>query len=223
VRFQDGGQSPGLGAATSKLNLVRQGERLRAIAAARPAPPPAVADILPEIYQTGANAVHDINAAFSPFSAERRAAHDKAAQARTVGEGLAAQWDDLKRTGRGFAAIPELYAAPVIGTARSLLVMGLQSFDAAMRNGAVALSGEDKIRQVEQELGLRPGGSNYDDAKQVADGLMMVLGPRGGMARAPRVAIPRALSSPRPPVEPIIEEGGGGPRTVAFSRRAQVY
>lgn len=178
-------ESAALSATTGNPNIERQGVRARAIAATRPPPSPAVADILPEIYQAGADALHDINAGLNPFSAEHRAGLEQEAQARTSGETLAAQWENQKRLGRGVLGIPELLAAPITGTSRSVVGHGLQWLDGRMRDLAVATYGEDKVRQAEQAREANPGGLTYDQSKQDVDRLMWGLGSRGGLRRAP--------------------------------------
>jgi hypothetical protein len=192
-------QQPDVGAAVGNPNIERQGARARAIAATRPPPAPAIADIWPEIGHAASDAIHNINAGLNPFSAEARAALD-APRPATMMDRLAADWEDKKRVGRGLLGIPQLAAAPITGLSRSLLGHGLQWFDAnALRNLAIATFGEDKVRQLEQARGS-PGGLSYEDAKHAVDQIMMGLAPRGGLPRTPLAPAPRAL--PAPPIEP---------------------
>jgi hypothetical protein len=213
-------QGPGLAAAVGNPNIERQGDRIRAAAAKRPLPPAlvrtifddaghAVTDIPHEIYQAGADALRNINAGLNPFSAERRADLVKSAEAATPGDALAAYLESRKRLGRGLLGIPELLVSPITGASRSLLGHPLHALDAAMRASAVAMFGEDKVRQGEEARGDSLGGRTYDDAKATVDQLMMGLAPRGGGLRAPPAPMTRALP---PPIEPIIGEGGGIPR-----------
>jgi hypothetical protein len=177
----DADEPAALSATTGNPNIERQGVRARATAAKRPPPPAAAADILPEIYRAGADALGDINAGLNPFSAENRANLEQDTQARTPGETLAAQWEDEKRLARGILGIPKFVAAPITGASRSVLGHGLQWLDGRMRDLAVATYGEDKVRQAEQARGANPGGLTYDQAKQDADRLMWGLAPRGGL------------------------------------------
>lgn len=185
----DADEPAALSATTGNPNIERQGARIRATAATRPPPPAAVADILPEIYRAGADALHDINAGLNPFSSEHRAGLEQEAQARTSGETLAAQWENQKRLGRGVLGIPELLAAPITGTSRSVVGHGLQWLDGRMRDLAVATYGEDKVRQAEQARGANPG-LTYDQAKQDADHLMWGLAPRPPWRTRPPASSP---------------------------------
>jgi hypothetical protein len=203
----DADQSSALSPAVGNPNLARQGARARAAAATRPPPPPVVADILPEVYQAGADALRDMNAGLNPFSDEARAAHAQAGQPGTPGDALAAAWENQKRVGRGLLGIPKLLAAPITGTSRSVVGHGLQWIDGRMRDLAVATLGEDRVRQAEQARGANPGGMTYDQAKQDADSLMWGLGPRGGLrppARPPASSPmgSRGLELDRAPFQP---------------------
>jgi hypothetical protein len=215
--------APALAAAVGNQHIARQGDRIRAAAATRPLPPAlvrtifddaghAVTDIPHEIYQAGADALHNMNAGLNPFSAERRADLVNSAKAATPGDALAAYLESQKRLGRSLLGIPQFLGAPITGASRSLLGRPLHALDTTMRDLAVRIHGEGKVRQAEEARGDRPGGQTYEDAKATADSLMMGLGPRGGGLRAPPAPLTRALP---PPIEPIIGEGGGVPRVDA--------
>jgi len=196
----DTDQQPDVSAAIGSPNIERQGVRARAIAAMRPPPPPAIADIGPEIYRAGADAIHSINAGLNPFSAEALAGIAAEVKTATPTDALARYWENEKRVGRGLLGIPQLAAAPLTGISRSLGGHALQWFDAnVMRKLAVKMFGEDKVRQIEQARGS-PGGLSYEDAKHAVDQIMMGLGPRGGMPRARLAPTTRAL--PPPPIGP---------------------
>ena len=182
-----GTTQPGLEAATDNPNIKRQGERIRTAAAARKPPPPfvraaanrfahglhdAITDIPHEIYQAGADALHEMDEGLNPFSSAYRTAADSertaSRGASTPGDALAAQWEMHKRRGRGVRGIFELVGAPITGTARSVLGHALEMLP----------------------------GLTYEDAKQGVDQALIGLGPgRGGLPRAPRAP----LEPPRPP------------------------
>jgi hypothetical protein len=202
----DVGQSPPLAAATGNPNIERQGARIRSATAARPAPPKFIGDILPEVDQAGADGLHDIDAAFNPYSAEAIAAHQASARARTAGEAIVAQFEDEKRIARGILGIPEYFFAPITGTARS--VLGHPLADLVHRGGtliAPEIAAKDDPAQL------------YADAKHVVDQAMLTLGPRGGAPRAPLAPAARALP---PPLESAFGERGEIPQVRAKSRSA---
>jgi hypothetical protein len=192
---------PDLGAAYGNPNIERQGAQARATAATRPPPPPAITDIWPEIGGAAAEAIHDINAGLNPFSAEVRAALEAPKPATLTGQ-LAADWEGKKRVGRGLLGIPQLVLAPITGASRSLGGHGLQWLDENLvRKPAIAIFGEDRVRQIEQERD-HPGTLSYQEAKHLADQMMLGLSPRAGVPRAPLAPAPRGLPAP------LIEPGG---------------
>ena len=188
----DAAQPPALAAASGNPNIERQGERIRAAAAARQ-PPPAfvraaadrfahglretplrvargVTDVSHEIYQAGADALHEMDEGLNPFSSAYRASDEREARARrtgTFGDALAAEWEMHKRHGRGLRGILELLGAPITGTARSVLGHALETLP----------------------------GFTYEGAKRGVDQSLIGLGPgRGGVLRAPRLSEPPASS-----------------------------
>jgi hypothetical protein len=110
--------------------------------------------------------------------------------------------ESLGRTGKGLLAAAGLPFAPVQGAARSLIGHSMVSADQALRRGAVALYGEDKVRAAEQATGQTPGGMTYDEARRKADILLSLSGPRGGLAAAQGPA----PSAPPPQLPPPPEE-----------------
>jgi Barnase-EndoU-ColicinE5/D-RelE like nuclease len=106
--------------------------------------------------------------------------------------------EGLGRTGQGLLAAAALPFAPVQGAVRSLLGHPMTAADAALRRGAVALYGEDKVRAAEQETGQTPGGMTYDEARRKADTALSLLTSRGGPA-ASRAPVPPAPFLPPPP------------------------
>ncbi len=141
--------------------------------------PAAITDIPHEIYQSGAGALHEMNAV-NPWGAERTEA-----RARNEPPGLTA----VPRAVMGAAALP---FAPITGAVHSVGGHLLEMLNSGMRAGAVKLYGEDRVRQAEAAQGLHVGGEGYEESKGVADKLMMGLGPRGGMR-------PAAVPMPAPP------------------------
>jgi len=86
----------------------------------------------------------------------------------------------LVRTGQGLLAAAALPFAPLQGIARSVLGHPMVAVDQALRRGAVALYGEDKVRAAELATGQTPGGMSYDDARRNADTALSLIAPRRG-------------------------------------------
>jgi hypothetical protein len=190
--------APAFATAVDSQNIERQGARAPSLVRTILGDAGhAVIDIPQEIYQAGADSLHNIYAGLNPFSAEAKADFDKRMKATTPGDALAAYLESQKRLGRGLLGIPQFLGAPITGASRSLLGHPLHALDAAMRDLAVRIHGEDKIRRAEEARGDSPGGRTYDDAKATVDQLMMGLAPRGGGLRAPPAPMTRALPAPQ--------------------------
>src|SRR5262249_13822541 len=112
--------------------------------------------------------------------------------------------EGLGRTGKGLLAAAALPFAPVQRVARSLTGHSMVAADQALRQGAVGLYGEDKVRAAEQATGHSPGGMTYDEARRHADTLLSLSGPRGGLAAAiqPAPGGPAASQGPSPTAPP---------------------
>src|SRR5262245_22011074 len=135
----------------------------------------AFTDIPSEIYSAGAGALHEMNAV-NPWGAERTAARAKGEPPGMM---------DVPRAVAGAAALP---FSPSTGTVGSVGGHMLELLNRGMRDVAVRMYGEEKIRQVEAAHPEIARGATYEGAKADADALMMGLGPRGGMR--PVVAAP---------------------------------
>ncbi len=153
--------------------------------------PMALSDIPREAYQTTADALSGVKNALLPKSLGGE---------RDIGnEGT---FGGLMKTGAGLASAAMVPIAPFWGAGRSIIGHSLEGADRLMREGAVKLYGEDKIRAVERYLGKPEGGTTYEHEKGNADLAMSAL---AAGRRAPS-AVP-APPSPNGPLGVTLSEG----------------
>src|SRR6202035_1389314 len=125
--------------------------------------------------------------------------------------------ESLGKTGKALLSAGYLggsggLAPAVVGTAESVGGHSIRAADMALREGAVAIHGEDAVRQAEKDTGNTPGGMSYDDAKSLVDkGLFMTM-PAKVQAQARQALLGGPPGSTPPP-----KTGPGGPVDVDFN------
>lgn len=116
----------------------------------------------------------------------------------------------LSETSGMLLDIAALPFSPVQGAARSIIGHPLTALMDTLRRGAVALHGEDKVRQAEEALKLTVGGMTYDEARGIADKALMTLGESKVLSHisAVRAAEPYLRAGEKPPLglHPVIDE-----------------
>lgn len=132
----------------------------------------AVTDIPNQIYQAGKSAISTIAGQFNPYS-EANTQKMERLKNESFTQGLGEQAQSIGDVGSAVAAVPALAAAPITGTARSLLG---HTF-----NAANPLTPEDAAK----------AGVPYVSGQEAADTAMMGLAPSRGGLRAP-VPLPQA-------------------------------
>lgn len=130
-----------------------------------------------------------VNEGLNPWSESREAINKRSRDPdASITDQLLAQWDALKLTGSGIAALPSVPASIIQGPARSIIG---HIYDAVAPTTTMP---ED------QKAKLKAAGVNIPTGDEVADTAMMGLAPgRGTMAQTP------ALLGPRRPYE--VNEG----------------
>jgi hypothetical protein len=117
--------------------------------------------------------------------------------------------EGISRTGLGLVDMAALPFAPLVGAVHAFAGHPIVAAAGVMRDAAVRMYGEDRVRQAERAEGLTPGGVTFEDAKKITDTAMMALGSRSVM----RVGM-------GPMGTPEITEIGGLPKGQDFSNAA---
>ncbi len=152
--------------------------------------PKALSDIPREAYQSTADALSGAKNALLPKSlgGERDASKEGA-------------FEGIGKTGSGLLSLAQVPIAPFQGAWRSLAGHTMESADKPMRDLAVQIHGEDKIRELERSNGNPQGGLTYEQAKEKADLAASGLAPgRGGL---PALKGPPAAPVPPTPNGPL--------------------
>jgi len=147
------------------------------------------------------DAVKNVVSAFNPVSEERRAATE------SVGKGGQGLFDEgMKQTGAGLLAVAALPFAPLQGALHAIASGPIVAAEHTLREGAVALHGEENVAAAEKETGSTPGGMSKEDANKLIDTALMGMGNR-----------PISRIEMGPGGVPDVQQIGGLPRGEDFS------
>jgi hypothetical protein len=80
------------------------------------------------------------------------------------------------KTGGALLSIMSLPFAPLTGALHAIAGQPIVTAEHTLREGAVWLHGDEKVRQAETEAGLTPGGMTKEDANKIIDTAIMGLG-----------------------------------------------